>query len=226
MGFSQDLRYAPIHGRWFGRRGAGRPSDAIVEKPSKPRLRGVSHEVAAFVFPVMGLGAVLVARSVTEKLAVAVYAIGVSGMYATSACYHRVNWAPVTKTRMRRLDHSMILVAIASTYTPIAVIALPEATARRLLAAVWGFAVAGVLVCNLWPSAPRWVMGGGSDMGVGWTALLVLPSLLAGLGGDPLRLVSRRWGGLLDRGVGFEPALAGIRYRRCSATTRCSMLWC
>jgi hemolysin III len=168
--------------------GPAAPSDAIVEKPSKPRLRGVSHEVAAFVFPVMGLGAVLAARSVTEKLAVAVYAIGVSGMYATSACYHRVNWAPATKTRMRRLDHSMILVAIASTYTPIAVIALPEATARRLLAAVWGFAVAGVLVCNLWPSAPRWVMGA-FYMGVGWTALLVLPSLLAGLGGTLFALL-------------------------------------
>ncbi len=176
--------FATIQSMVDGSAGAGpvAPSDAIVDKPTKPRLRGVSHEVAAFVFPVMGLGAIVVARSLTEKLAVAVYAIGVSGMYATSACYHRAHWSPVTKSRMRRLDHSMILVAIASTYTPVAVIALPEATARRLLGAVWGFALGGVLVCNLWPSAPRWVMSA-FYMGVGWAAVLVLPSLLAGLGG-------------------------------------------
>jgi hemolysin III len=163
-------------------------SDVIVETPAKPRLRGVSHEVAAVVFPLMGLAAVLVARTMTEKLAVAIYVIGVGGMYATSACYHRVNWGPDTKSRMRRLDHSMILVAIAATYTPVAVIALPEATARRLLGAVWGFALGGVLVRNFWPGAPRWVMGA-FYMGVGWTAVLVLPGLLAALGSGVFALM-------------------------------------
>jgi hemolysin III len=156
-------------------------SDGFVEKPVKPRLRGVLHEVAAFVFPLMGITAVLVAGSLTEKLAAGVYTVGVSSMYATSACYHRANWAPVHKSRMRRLDHSMILVAIASTYTPVAVIGLPGTTARVLLGVVWGLAVAGVLVRNLWLNAPRWVMGA-FYMGVGWAAVAVLPGLLAGLG--------------------------------------------
>jgi hemolysin III len=156
-------------------------SDGFVEKPAKPRLRGVSHEVAAFVFPLMGTAAVLVAGSLAEKLAVGVYTVGVSAMYVTSACYHRANWGPVPKSRMRRLDHSMILVAIASTYTPIAVIGLPATTARALLGVVWGLAIAGVLVRNFWLNAPRWVMGV-FYMGVGWAAVAVMPSLLAGLG--------------------------------------------
>jgi hemolysin III len=156
-------------------------SDAVVEMPAKPRLRGVSHEVAAFVFPFMGLAAVLAAGSLSEKLAVAVYTVGVSSMYATSACYHRVNWAPVPKSRMRRLDHSMILVAIAATYTPIAVIALSAATARALLGVVWGLTFAGMLVRNVWLNAPRWVMSV-FYLSVGWTAMAVMPSLLAGLG--------------------------------------------
>jgi hemolysin III len=155
--------------------------DTFAGRPAKPRLRGVSHEFAAFVFPVMGAITVLLARSLAEKLAVGVYTVGVSSMYATSACYHRVDWAPAPKRRMRRLDHSMILVAIASTYTPIAVIGLRAATARALLGVVWGLAVAGVLVRNLWNNAPRWVMGV-FYIGVGWTALAVMPSLLAGLG--------------------------------------------
>jgi hemolysin III len=163
---------------------AARPvvlSDGFVEKPAKPRLRGVSHEVAAFVFPFMGMAAVLAAGSAAEKVAVGVYTLGISLMYATSACYHRANWAPVPKGRMRRLDHSMILVAIASTYTPIAVIALSATTARILLGAVWSLAVAGMLVRNFWLDAPRWVMSA-FYIGVGWTAVAVLPSLLAGLG--------------------------------------------
>ena len=156
-------------------------SDGYVEKPTKPRLRGVSHEVAAFVFPLMGMAAVWAAGSLAERLTVAVYTVGVSAMYATSACYHRANWAPVPKSRMRRLDHSMILVAIAATYTPVAVIGLSATAARALLAVVWGLAVAGVLVRNLWLNVPRWVMGA-FYLGVGWTALAVVPSLLAGLG--------------------------------------------
>jgi hemolysin III len=156
-------------------------SDGFVEKPTIPRLRGVSHEVAALVFPIMGVAAVLVAGSLATKAAVGVYTVGVTSMYATSASYHRVDWAPAAKSRMRRLDHSMILVAIASTYTPVAVVGLSVTTARALLGAVWGLAVAGVLVCNLWLNAPGWVMGA-FYMGVGWAAVAVLPSLLAGLG--------------------------------------------
>jgi hemolysin III len=155
--------------------------DDLAGRPAKPRLRGVSHEVAAFVFPVMGLVAVLIAGSPGDKVAVGIYAIGVSGMYAVSACYHRAKWAPFPQSRMRRLDHSMILVAIASTYTPVAVIALPKATAVPLLTVVWGLAVAGVLVCNLWQDAPQWVMGA-FYICTGWAALAVLPSLVAGLG--------------------------------------------
>src|ERR1039457_4786856 len=134
--------------------GAG---DGGAAGPVKPRLRGVSHEAAAFVFPVMGLAAVLVARSAGAKFAVAVYTLGVTGMYATSAFYHRGHWSAPAKRRMRRLDHSMILVAIASTYTPVAAIGLSPAMAWALLSVVWGLAVAGVVVRNLSREAPRWV---------------------------------------------------------------------
>ena len=137
--------------------------------------------MAAFVFPVMGLGLVVAAPSAGDKVAVGVYTAGVTGMYVTSACYHRGNWAPASKRRMRRLDHSMILVGIASTYTPVAAIGLPATTAWALLSAVWGLALAGAVTRNLWLDAPRWVTAA-VYIGVGWAALAVLPTLWARLG--------------------------------------------
>jgi hemolysin III len=155
--------------------------DNVGRSPAKPRLRGVTHEVAAFLFPVMGLVALLVARSTGAKVAVGVYTLGVTGMYATSACYHRGGWAPAAKRRMRRLDHSMILVGIASTYTPVAAVGLPAGTAWALLSVVWGLALAGVVIRNLWLGAPRWVTAA-VYVAVGWTAVAVLPTLWAHLG--------------------------------------------
>jgi hemolysin III len=149
--------------------------------PFKPRLRGVSHEAAAFVFPLLGLAAILAAPTAGDRIAVAVYAVGVTAMYATSACYHRGHWTVAAKRRMRRLDHSMILVAIASTYTPVAAIGLSSTAAWVLLSVVWGLALAGAVVRNLWLEAPRWVTAA-VYIAVGWTALAVLPTLWTRLG--------------------------------------------
>lgn len=60
------------------------PGDSVASGPTKPRLRGVSHQVAAWVFPLLGLAAVLAARSAGDRAALAVYTAGVTGMYATS----------------------------------------------------------------------------------------------------------------------------------------------
>ena len=156
------------------------PDAAAGPTELKPRLRGVSHEVAAFVFPVMGLVAVFAARTVADKVAVGVYTAGVTGMYATSACYHRGHWTPTTRAQLRRLDHSMILVGIASTYTAVAVLGLSTTTAWALLGGS-GLAIAGVALQNLWPAAPRW-LGGTLYIVLGWAALPILPIMWVDLG--------------------------------------------
>jgi hemolysin III len=166
---------------------AGRGRSANVEAPSKPRLRGVSHEVAAFVFPVLGLLLLLLAPA-RSRVPVAVYTAGVTAMYATSACYHRGRWSVPTRQRMRRLDHSMILIGIAATYTPIAVIGLDRSTARALLVAVWALAAGGIVIRNVWLGAPRWLIPA-VYIAVGWTALAVLPALWSQLGGVTFALL-------------------------------------
>jgi hemolysin III len=155
--------------------------DGLVGSPPKPRLRGVSHQIAAFVFPALGLVPFVLAPSAGAKAAVAVYVLGVTAMYATSACYHRGHWTPAAKSRMRRLDHSMILVGIASTYTPVAAIGLSPTTAAILLGTVWGLAIVGMVVRNLSLDAPRWMIAA-VYLGVGWAAVAVTPALWRNLG--------------------------------------------
>ncbi len=147
----------------------------------KPRWRGVSHEAAAFVFPLLGLILVVIAHTTAARWAAVVYTVGVTAMYAASACYHRGRWSPSVRRRLRRLDHSMILVGIAATYTPIAVVGLDARSARILLGVVWPLAVAGIVVQMLWLNAPRWLVAG-LYVVIGWTALAFLPVLWHQLG--------------------------------------------
>ena len=159
----------------------GVTADAPPSLAMKPRLRGVSHEIAAFVFPVLGLVLVIVSPTAAIRWASVVYTLGVTAMYATSACYHRGHWSDATRLRLRRADHSMIMVAIAATYTPIAVAALDSGTATILLTIVWTLAVAGVVVQMVWLHAPRW-LGAALYIAIGWTALAFVPALWRALG--------------------------------------------
>lgn len=154
---------------------------AADELEVKPRWRGVSHEIAAIVFPVLGTILVVVADTPAARWSVLVYTLGVTAMYATSALYHRGHWQPDVRRRLRRLDHSMILVGIASTYTPIAVIGLDSRSARILLGIVWPLAIAGIMVRMFWLHAPRWLVAAVYIV-IGWTAIAFVPVLWHQLG--------------------------------------------
>jgi hemolysin III len=115
------------------------------------------------------------------RWSVVVYTVGLTLMYATSASYHRGHWTDDVRVRLRRLDHAMIMVGIASTYTPVAVAALPTGSARILLGVVWSLAVVGVVLQILWIHAPRWLVAG-LYIAIGWTAVAFTPTLWRHLG--------------------------------------------
>src|SRR6185312_17108738 len=79
-------------------------------------------------------------------------------LFGTSALYHRVTWRPTARRWMRRLDHSMIFVMIAGTYTPVALLALKGALANTILVVLWGGAFGGVIFKLLWIDAPKWLL--------------------------------------------------------------------
>ena len=152
-----------------------------VPPPVKPRHRGVSNEIAAFVSPMLGLVLVVLAPTTSVRWAALVYTVGLTSMYATSALYHRGRWSSAVRLRLRRLDHSMIMVAIAATYTPVAVAALDVGSTRVLLAVVWSLAVVGIIVQMFWLDAPRWLVAA-LYIAIGWTALAFAPTLWRELG--------------------------------------------
>ena len=140
----------------------------------KPHLRGWIH---AGMAPVALIGAVvLVAIAPTPEARVSTAVFGLSAilLFGTSAIYHRGTWSPRVAGVLRRLDHTNIFLIIAGTYTPLAVLLLPWATARTLLVVVWAGALAGLLARVFWLGAPRWFYVP-VYIALGWVAVWFLP---------------------------------------------------
>jgi hemolysin III len=118
----------------------------------------------------------------TAAVAVAVYSVTVLGLFGISSLYHRRTWrSEHNRLVMKRLDHSVIFLFIAGTYTPVAVLAMEPGTARWVLTVVWTGAIAGVVLKMAWPHAPAWV-GVPIYVALGWVAVFVLPDLLQNAG--------------------------------------------
>ena len=128
----------------------------VTESIDKPSLRGVSHVWAFFVSLFSGAALVMLARDEDAALVALVYALSVSALLGVSGLYHRVDWSPRARAWMRRLDHTMIFVLIAGSYTPIAIYALDPGSRTWVLATVWG-AVGACFAVNLGlQNAPPW----------------------------------------------------------------------
>jgi hemolysin III len=169
--------------------------EAIVEL--KPRMRGWLHAYAAVISIVTGTVLVAVAASLRGSAAgatTAIYAGTVTMLFTTSALYHRINWGPTAQGVFKRLDHSMIFVFIAGSYTPIAVLTLDRSSALAVLMVVWIGALGGVALKSTWPHAPRW-LGVPLYIGLGWVAVFVMPQLLHNAGVAALTLIAA--GGVL-----------------------------
>jgi hemolysin III len=161
---------------------------AGTEQGGKPRLRGVFHEVAFFVSLVSGAALIWAAPTAGSKAIMAVYAVSISMLFGISALFHRHTWGPVGRRRMRRADHSTIFIAIAGSYTAVAGIALTGWSRTAVLCIVWGGAVVGIALRQLWLDAPKWVIALPYVV-VGWAAVAVLPQLFRALGGTGFTLL-------------------------------------
>lgn len=156
--------------------------------PVKPRWRGVIHQ---WMFPLsLATGVLLcaLARSGLGRAGVVIYGVSASLLFGTSALYHRRTWAPAARRVMRRVDHSMIFLLIAGTYTPFTLLFLHGATQLILLGVAWGGAALGITARMAWLCAPKWAIVP-PYLALGWVAVFVLPALLRDGGMAPLVLL-------------------------------------
>ena len=159
--------------------------------PQKPLLRGVSHQIAFFVALAASVLLVLRAPSGLAQVAASVFGFGLVTLFGTSALYHRVDWSPVGRARMRRADHSAIFVLIASGYTPIFTLLPSSDGGHGALAVVWAGAAIGVLKSLAWPGAPKWITAA-LCVGLGWVVVgeVIARGALVGATGMTLLVAS------------------------------------
>jgi len=139
-------------------------------------MRGRLHEVAFFVSIPAGVALVALADTGKARFAAAVFAVGLAGVFGASAAYHRVDWSAPALRRMKRLDHSMIFILIAGTYTPLCLLALKGVWSVVMLATVWAGAITGIVLKQVNVDGMR-RLSGFLYIALGWVSIIVLPQL-------------------------------------------------
>ena len=151
-------------------------------------VRGFLHGTTA-VLGIVGTALLLVnAQTWPHRLGVLVFGLAIVGLYTTSSLYHSIPWRERWKKRMQRADRSMILVLIAGTYTPFAVIVLDAPLQWVALALAWGIAIAGTIQQAFFPKISGSVPVALATV-LGWLSLLFVVPLIGRLGWLPIVLV-------------------------------------
>ncbi len=161
------------------------PNSAAVRV--KPRLRGVFHEIAAYLSLPVVIGLVAMARGRIAVAGAATYGATLFLAFAVSAVYHRPHWRPRPRSILGRVDQATIFLLIAGTYTPFCLL-LGRGRGWFLLAVVWAATAAGVVLALLWDQAPKRTMAA-IYVVLGWFVLPVLPALRAAVHAGPFLLL-------------------------------------
>jgi hemolysin III len=149
---------------------------SAVIVPPKPRFRGRIHQVAFFVSIPAGALLILLADGPAAIAVASVYALSLAAVFGSSAAYHRGHWTERARRWMKRLDHSLIFVLIAASYTPVAALVLGGPWEVVLLSVIWTGALVGITMKMARPdglSIPSAVL----YVVLGWLAIVALPQL-------------------------------------------------
>lgn len=113
-------------------------------------------------------------------MALSIFMISMILLYAASTVYHTLDISPAINKLLRKLDHMMIFILIAGTYTPVCMIVLGDETGWKLLALVWGIAIAGILIKGFWITCPKW-FSSLLYIAMGWVCVLAFTRILQAL---------------------------------------------
>ena len=138
----------------------------------RPSWRGRIHGVAVAVTIPAGVVLTLVTPSGLPRIAVLVYVLSLLALFSTSASYHLLTRSQRAQRTMRQLDHAMVYVLIAGTYTPVCLLALRRNIGVPFLIAIWLAAALGITLKITWRAHKT---SGAMYLVIGWAALIILP---------------------------------------------------
>jgi len=151
--------------------------DAVSAPRVKPRLRGVSHELAFAASIGLGVALVLTAEGWRSLVSALVFACCVTLMFGASALYHRPTWTPRARTLLARVDHAAIYLLIAGTYTPFGLLVLSTGWAIPVLTIVWAGALTAIAIKVFAPHVPK-PLSAALAVALGWVAVAAFPQLV------------------------------------------------
>lgn len=151
-------------------------AESVAVDDLKPSWRGWIHAATFPIAIAAGIVLIVLSQGAAAKWSAAVFMLTSLLLFGNSALYHRFRWKPKTRAVLKRIDHANILLLIAGTYTPIAVLALPTTEATILLSLVWGGAILGILFRVFWIDAPRWLYVA-LYLVLGWAAVMYIVPL-------------------------------------------------
>lgn len=138
----------------------------------RPSWRGRIHGVAVAATIPAGVILTLVTPNGLPRIAVLIYVLSLLALFSTSASYHLLTRSQRAQRTMRQLDHAMVYVLIAGTYTPVCLLALPRNVGIPFLITIWISAALGIALKITWraqkTSAAMYLI-------IGWAALIILP---------------------------------------------------
>ena len=162
-------------------------STMTMGQEPRPLFRGTLHLVAALLAVAGTVVLLIVAGSPSAYVGGGVFAASLMLLYGTSASYHQVPWRPAWRRGVMRVDHAMIFVLIAGTYTPFC-LDVSLVWGIPMLSVVWSLTGAGVVMKLVWPDGPRW-LSVALYVGLGWIAVIGAPEVLGSYSPPPVALL-------------------------------------
>jgi len=152
-------------------------------KHPKDPASAITHFIGCLMAVFAAVPLLLRAARQPDKIHVvslSIFIVSMILLYAASTVYHTLDISPKINKRLKKMDHMMIFILIAGTYTPICSIAIGGTVGYGLLALVWGIAVTGIVIKALWIHCPKW-FSSAMYIGMGWVCVLAFTQLLNAL---------------------------------------------
>lgn len=118
--------------------------------------------------------------SSTQLIALSIFIVSMILLYAASTIYHTLDISPQINKLLRKVDHMMIFILIAGTYTPICMVVLGDKTGWMMLGLVWVIAIAGIIIKACWITCPKW-FSSVIYIAMGWVCVLAFSKILQAL---------------------------------------------